>query len=60
MREMVQLKKDLYRKALNEKTYEARKKYKKAKKEAKRVVQEAKERNWIRWGVQLQRNFVEN
>ena len=37
-------------------------KYKRANKEAKRVVREAKEKDWIicRCGEQLQRNFLEN
>ena len=31
-----------------------------AKKEAKRVVREAKETDWVRCGKQLQKNFLEN
>ena len=38
----------------------ASERYKEANKEAKRVVREAKERDGIRWGEQLQRNFLEN
>ena len=57
---MVKSKKDLYRKVLNEKTDVAWERYKEANKKARRVVREAKERDWIRWGEQLQRNFLEN
>ena len=42
MKEAVKGKKELYRKALNEKTQEAWETYKKASKEAKQVVREAK------------------
>ena len=34
--------------------------YNKASKEAKRVVREAKKRDWIRMSMQLQKNFMEN
>ena len=60
MRDVVKSKKDLFRKALNGKTDEAWERHKEANKEAKRVVREVKERNWVRWGEQLQRNFLEN
>ena len=60
VRAVIKSKKNLYKKALNAKTTEAWEEYKKANKEAKKVVREAKERDWIRWGEQLQRNFVEN
>ena len=53
MKEAVKRKKELYRKALNEKTQEAWERYKKASKEAKRVVREAKERDWIRMSKQI-------
>ena len=57
---MLKTNKNLYTKALNAQTAEAWEEYKKANKEAKKVVREAKERDWIRWGEQLQRNFGEN
>ena len=60
VKEAVKRKKELYRKALNEKTQETWETYKKASKEAKRVVREAKERDWIRMSKQLQKNFMEN
>ena len=48
VRYVVKFKKDLYRKALNEKTDEAWEKYKEGNKEVKSVVREAKERDWIK------------
>ena len=50
-------KKDLYRKALNGKTDKAWERHKEANKEAKRVVREAKERNWVRWGSSCRGTF---
>ena len=50
----------MYRNALNEKTQETWERYKRTSKEAKRVVREAKERDWIRMSKQLQKNFMEN
>ena len=54
VKEAVKRKKELHRKALNEKTQEAWERYEKASKEAKRVVREAKERNWIKMDKQVQ------
>ncbi len=50
VRAVIKSKKNLYKKALNAKTTEAWEEYKKANKEAKKVVREAKERDWIRCG----------
>ena len=50
VRAVIKSTKSLYKKALNAKTTEAWEEYKKANKEAKRVVREAKERDWIRCG----------
>lgn len=51
---------DVVKKALNEKTEEAWAKYRKANKEAKRVVREAKGRDCVKVWEQLQGNFLEN
>ena len=51
---------DVVKKALDEKTEEAWAKYRKANKEAKRVVREAKGRDCVKFGEQLQKNFLEN
>ena len=50
----------MYKKALGERSDRAWEDYKVAKKEAKRVVREAKEADWVRCGKQLQKNFLEN
>ena len=56
----VRKKKDMYKKALGEGSDRAWEDSKVAKKEAKRVVREAKEADWVRCGKQLQKNFLEN
>ena len=60
VKQAVRKKKDMYKKALGERSDKAWEEYKVAKKEAKRVVREAKEADWIRCGKQLQKNFLEN
>ena len=60
MKQAVRKKKDMYKKALGERSDRAWEDYKVAKKEAKRVVREAKEADWVRCGKQLQKNFLEN
>ena len=60
VKQAVQKKKDMYKKALGERPDRAWEDYKVAKKEAKRVVREAKEADWVRCGKQLQKNFLEN
>ena len=50
----------MYKKALGERSDRTWEDYKVAKKEAKRVVREAKEADWVRCGKQLQKNFLEN
>ena len=50
----------MYKKALGERSDRAWEDYKVAKKEAKRVVKEAKEADWVRCGKQLQENFLKN
>ena len=60
MKHAVRKKKDMYKKALREGSDRAWEDYKVAKKEAKRVVWEAKEADWVRCGKQLQKNFLEN
>ena len=56
----VKRKKLLYRKALNDETDESWKLNKEAKKNAKRVVREAKEKDLIREGEMLQRDYLGN
>ena len=53
-------KKELYNRALREKNESVWEDYKTASKEAKRVVREAKEEDWLRWGKELQKSFLEN
>ena len=53
-------KKWLYRKALNDKTEESWKCYKEAKKNTKHAVQEAKEKDLVREGKMLQRDYLGN
>ena len=61
MKLAVRKKKDMYKKALGERSDRAWEDYKVAKKEAKRVVREViKEADWVRCGKQLQKNFLEN
>ena len=60
VKQAVQKKKDMYKKALGERSDRAWEDYKVAKKEAKRVVKEAKEADWVRCGKQLQKNFLKN
>ena len=60
VKQAVQKKKDMYKKALGERLDRAWEDYKVAKKEAKRVVREAKEADWVRCRKQLQKNFLEN
>ena len=50
----------MYNRALGEKSERAWEDYKKASKEAKRVVREAKEEDWLRCGKELQKSFLEN
>ena len=50
----------MYNRALGEKSERAREDYKKASKEAIRVVREAKEEDWLRCGKELQKSFLEN
>ena len=50
----------LYRKALNDKMDESWKLYKEAKNNAKQVVREAKEKDLIREGEMLQRDYLGN
>ena len=56
----VRRKKELYNRALREKNESVWEDYKTASKEAKRVVREAKEEDWLRWGKELQKSFLEN
>ena len=60
MKEAVRRNKELYTRALGEKTERAWEEYKKANKEAKRVVQEAKEEELIRCGKEFQKDFLGN
>ena len=53
-------KKWLYRKALNDKTDESWKLYKEPKKIAKQVVREAKEKDLVREGKMLQKDYLSN
>ena len=55
VKQAVRKKKDRYKKALGERSDKAWEEYKVAKKEAKRVVREAKEADWVRCGKQLQK-----
>ena len=56
----VRRKKELYNRALREKSESVWEDYKTGSKEAKRVVREAKEEDWLRWGKELQKSFLEN
>ena len=56
----VRRKKELYNRALGEKSKREWEDYKRASKEAKRVVREAKEEDWLRCGKELQKSFLEN
>ena len=56
----VRRKKELYNRALREKNESVWEDYKTASKEAKRVVREVKEEDWLRWGKELQKSFLEN
>ena len=58
MKHAVRKKKDMYTKALGEGSDRAWEDYKVAKKEAKQVVREAKEADWVTCGEQLQRTFL--
>ena len=60
MKEVVKRKKDLYKKALSGKTEGAWEEYKRANKEAKRVVKEAKEEELVRCGKELQKDVLGN
>ena len=60
VKEVMKRKKDLYKKALSEKTVGAWEEYKRANKEAKRVVKEAKEEELVRCGTDLQNDFLSN
>ena len=60
VKEAVKKKKCLYRKALNDKTVQSWKLYKEAKKFAKQVVREAKEKDLVREGKMLQRDYLGN
>ena len=60
MKETVKRKQLLYRKTLNDKTDESWKLYKEAKKKTKQVVREAKEKDLIREGEMLQRDYLGN
>ena len=50
----------MYNRALGEKSERAWEDYKKASKEAKRVVREAKEEDCLQCGKELQKSFLEN
>ena len=50
----------MYKKALGERSDRAWEDYEVAKTEAKRVVREVKEAEWVRCGKKLQANFPEN
>ena len=50
----------MYKKELGEKSERAWEEYKTAEREAKRVVREAKEADWVRCGKQMQKSFFEN
>ena len=56
----VRRKKELYNWAPGEKSERAWEDYKRASKEAKRVVREAKEEDWLRCGKELRKSFLEN
>ena len=60
VKETVKREKWLYRKALNDKTEESWKCYKEAKKNAKQAVQEAKEKDLVREGKMLPRDYLGN
>ena len=60
MKEVVKRKKWLYRKALNDKTEESWKCYKEAKNNAKQAIREAKEKDLVREGKMLQRDYLGN
>ena len=60
VKEAVKRKKWLYRKALNDKTEESWKCYKEAKKNAKQAVREAKEKDLVREGKMLRRDYLGN
>ena len=54
----VKKKKVMYKKALGEKSERGCEEYKTAKREAKHVVREAKEADWVRCGKQMQKSFL--
>ena len=56
----VRRKKELYNRALGEKSERAWEDYKRASKDAKCVVREAKDEDWLRCGKELQKSFLEN
>ena len=60
VKEAVKRKKLLYRKALNDKMEKSWKLYKESKKNAKQVVREGKEKDLIREGEMLQRDYLGN
>ena len=60
MKEALKRKKGSYRKALNDKTDKSWKLNKEAKKNAKQVVREAKEKDLVREGKMLQRDYLGN
>ena len=60
VKQAVRKKKDMYKEVLGERSNRAWEEYKVTKKEAKRVVREAKEVDWVRCGKQLQKNFLEH
>ena len=56
-REVVKRKKVLYKRALGEKTESAWEEYRRANKDAKKVVEEAKKEELVRFGKELQIDF---